>query len=92
MIIAGFGVSGAYFRALFISWRRYQVAERKRELSLRELYANTLCRDENEVPGASTDQAAKSVDAKAAMLGVITDGEPWPAVERVSRCSERQGD
>jgi hypothetical protein len=92
MIIAGFGLSGAYFRAVFVSWRRNQAAERKREISLRELYAHRLCSDENDVPGSSTVQAEKNVDAKAATLGAITDGEPRPAIDRVSRCSERQSD
>jgi hypothetical protein len=53
MIIAGFGLSGAYFRAVYVSWRRYQAAERKREISLRELHADKLCRDDNEVPDSS---------------------------------------
>jgi hypothetical protein len=92
MIIAGFGLSGAYFRAIFVSWRRNQAAERKREISLRELYAHRLCRDENDVPGSSTIQAEKSVDAKAATLGAITEGELQPTVDRRSRCGERQSD
>lgn len=54
LIIAGFGLSGAYLRAGYISWLRNQAAERKRELSLRELRADSLCRDENDVPGSST--------------------------------------
>jgi hypothetical protein len=62
MIIAGFGLCGAYFRVAFVSWRRYQSAERKREISLRELHAQRLRRDENEVPGSSTDQVEKRVD------------------------------
>ena len=49
MIIAGFGLSGAYFRAGFVSWRRNQAAERKREISLRELHSNSLCGVENGV-------------------------------------------
>ena len=62
MIIAGFGLSGAYFRAVFILWRRNQAAERKRETSLRELQADRLCRDENEVPGSNMAQIEKRVD------------------------------
>jgi hypothetical protein len=62
MIIAGFGLSGAYFRAVFVSWRRNRAAERKRELSLRELHAHTLGRDKNEVPGSSTVEIEKRVD------------------------------
>ena len=62
MIIAGFGLSGAYFRAVFVSWRRNQAAERKWEISLRELYAHRLSRDENEVTGSSTVQMEKRVD------------------------------
>jgi len=46
LIIAGFGLSGVYFGSGYISWRRYQAAERQRELSLRELHANRL-RNEN---------------------------------------------
>jgi hypothetical protein len=92
MIIAGFGLSGAYFRAVFVSWRRNQAAEWKREISLRELYGRGLCRNANEVAGSSTVQAETSVEAKAATLVAITDGEPAPAVDRVSKCSERQND
>ena len=66
MIIAGFGLSGAYFRAVFVSWRRNQAAEQEREISLRELHAHRLYRDENDVPGSSTVQAEKNVDANAA--------------------------
>jgi hypothetical protein len=62
MIIAGFGLSGAYFRAVFVSWRRNQAAERKRELSLSELHAHRLSRDKNEVPGSSTVEIEKRVD------------------------------
>jgi hypothetical protein len=62
MIIAGFGLCGAYFRAVFVSWRKNQAAERNREISLRELYAHRLCRDENEVTGSSTVQIEKRVD------------------------------
>ena len=62
MIIAGFGLSGAYFRAVFVSWRRNQAAERKRELSLRELHAHRLGRDKNEVPGSSTVEIEKRED------------------------------
>jgi hypothetical protein len=62
MIIAGFGLSGAYFREVFVSWRRNQTAERKREISLRELYAHRLCRDENEVTGSSTVEIEKRVN------------------------------
>lgn len=62
MIIAGFGLSGAYFRAVFISWRRDQAAERKRGISLRELHAQRLCRDKNEVTASSTVQIEKRVD------------------------------
>jgi hypothetical protein len=62
MIIAGFGLSGAYFRAVFVSWRRNQIAERKRELSLRELHAHRLGRDKNEVPGSSTVEIEKRED------------------------------
>jgi hypothetical protein len=55
MIIAGFGLSGIYFRTIFVSWRRNQAAERKKEISLRELYAPRLRRDDNEGPGSSAD-------------------------------------
>jgi hypothetical protein len=62
MIIAGFGLSGAYLRAVFVSWRRNQAAERKREISLRELYAHRLYGDEDEVTGSSAVQIGKRVD------------------------------
>jgi hypothetical protein len=74
MIIAGFGLCGVYFRGVFVSWRRNQAAERAREISLRELNAHRLCRDENEVPGSSTVQVEKSVDAKTATIGEVPDG------------------
>jgi hypothetical protein len=80
IIIAGFGLSGVYFRAAYVSWRRNQAAERKREVSLRELHSNRLWRDENDAP----------IDAKGARLGAITDGEVRPAVDRASRRSEWQ--
>ena len=80
IIIAGFGLSGVYFRALYVLWRRNQAAERKRDVSMRELHSNRLCRDENDAP----------VDAKAARLGAITDSEDQPVVDRVPRRSEWQ--
>jgi hypothetical protein len=52
MIIAGFGLSGAYFRAAFILWRRNQAAEQKRGIIQRELFAHRLCRHEK----SSSDQ------------------------------------
>ena len=46
LIIIGFGLSGAYFRAEYLSWRRGQASERKRERSLRELHARRLSCEE----------------------------------------------
>jgi hypothetical protein len=43
MIIAGFGLVGAYFRAEYVSWHRYKAAERRKLFSPRELYANHVC-------------------------------------------------
>jgi hypothetical protein len=63
MIIAGFGLSGAYFRAAFVSWRRSQAAERKREISVQELHAPRLGRDKDEVPGSSTVEIEERVDS-----------------------------
>jgi hypothetical protein len=62
MIIAGFGFSGAYFRVVFVSWRRNQALERHIQISLQELHAHTLGRNENEVTGSSTVQIEKRVD------------------------------
>jgi hypothetical protein len=61
MIIAGFGLSGAYFRAVFVSWRRNQAAKRKREISVGELHSKRLCRDENDAPGSSLVRVEKSI-------------------------------
>jgi hypothetical protein len=92
MIIAGFGLSGAYLRAVFVLRRRYRAAERKREIGLRELHCHGLCRDEKNIPRSSTVQTEKRVDAKAATPGAITEGELRPTVDRLSRCGERQSD
>jgi hypothetical protein len=59
MIIAGFGLSGVYFRTAFVEWRRYHAAERRRELNLRELDPHGLHRDENAIPGSNTAQVEK---------------------------------
>lgn len=61
-IIAGFGLCGAYFRAVFVSWRRNQAAELKREIGLRHQHAHRLCCDENEITGSSAVQIEKRVD------------------------------
>lgn len=82
MIIAGFGLSAAYFRAVFVSWRRFQAAEREREINLREIYGDGLCRDENDVPRSGIVRVERSVDANAAALGAITDGELRRAVDQ----------
>jgi hypothetical protein len=62
MIIAGFALSGIYFRTAFAEWRRHQAAERRREHNLRELEAHRLHCDENAIPGSNTDQVEKRVD------------------------------
>lgn len=43
IIIAGTGLSGVYLHAQYVSWRRFEAAERRRQFSLRELYANPVC-------------------------------------------------
>jgi hypothetical protein len=65
MIIVGFGLSGVYFRAAFVSWRRNQAAERKREIRMREL-------------GSSVERAEKSIDAEAAKHEAIAEGDVRP--------------
>jgi hypothetical protein len=62
IIIAGFGLSGMYFRTAFAEWRRHQAAERRREHNLAALHAHRLHRDENATPGSSTAQVEKRVD------------------------------
>jgi hypothetical protein len=61
MIIAGFGFSGAYFRAVFVSWRRNQAAEQHLQISLRESHAHRLCGNEKEAAGSSTVQVERRV-------------------------------
>jgi hypothetical protein len=46
IIIAGTGLSGADLSAKYLSWRRYKAAERRKQFSLRELYANHVCDEE----------------------------------------------
>jgi len=59
MIIAGFALSGAYFRAVFILRLRNQAAEQERKIIQRELFAHRLCRHENELLGSSTVEIEK---------------------------------
>jgi hypothetical protein len=42
LTIAGFIVSVAYYRAEYLSCRRYNAAERRKEAALREWYANRI--------------------------------------------------
>ena len=65
MIIVGFGLSGVYFRAAIVSWRRNQAAERRREIRLREL-------------GSSLDRVDSGTDAQAAKREAITEGDVRP--------------
>jgi len=74
IIIAGTGLSGAYLGAKYVSWRRYKVAERRREISLRELYANPVCDEENDASVPSVVCVEKSIDVKFTGIGAITDG------------------
>ncbi len=37
LIFTGIGLSAAYFRAEYVSWRRYMAAGRRKALRLREL-------------------------------------------------------
>jgi len=62
IIIAGFGLSGIYFRTAFAEWRKHKAAERIREHNLAELDAHTLHRDENAIPGSSTGPVEKRAD------------------------------
>jgi hypothetical protein len=70
IIIAGFGLSGVYFRTAFADWRRYQAAERRREHNLGELHTHGLHRDEDAIPGSSTVQVEKRVDPIPRTSGV----------------------
>ena len=70
IIIAGFGLSGIYFRTAFAEWRKHKAAERIREHNLAELDAHTLHRDENAIPGSSTVQVEKRVDPTLRARGV----------------------
>jgi hypothetical protein len=91
MIIAGFGLSGIYFRAVFILWRKNQAAERKKEIILRKLHSDRLRGDENDAPGSSLVRRGKRFDEKAGTHGAITDGEIRPSVDREPRRSAQQG-
>jgi hypothetical protein len=48
IIIAGLGLSGAYLKAEYLSWRRYNAAQRKQQASLRAWHINRLRRAEND--------------------------------------------
>jgi hypothetical protein len=74
IIIAGFGLSGAYIRAEYLSWRRYHAAERKRETSLRELHASRLSCEKTDPPVPSNIRVEKILDAKTIATGAMTDG------------------
>lgn len=74
IIIAGTGLSAAYLGAKYVSWRRYKAAERRREFSLRELYANPVCDEKNDAFVPSVICVEKSLDAKFKGLAAITDG------------------
>jgi hypothetical protein len=74
IIIAGIGLSGAYFRAVFVSWRRYQAAERRKQFSLRELYATHTCDEKKDVSVPNVICVEKSLDAKFTGIAAITDG------------------
>jgi len=74
IIIAGTGLSGAYLGAKYVLWRRYMAAERRREFSLRELYANHVCDEKNDASVPSVICVEKSLDAKFIGLAAITDG------------------
>ncbi len=54
LIIGGIGLTAAYFRAVFVSWRRYKAAKRRQELSLRELHVNRLRLEKDHVPVRGT--------------------------------------
>jgi len=82
LIIGGIGLTAAYFRAEYVSWRRYKAAKRRQNLSLRELHVNRL-RLEKDVPVRGTVQLEKSLNAKAASRVAITDEEVRVAVDRV---------
>ncbi len=77
IIIAGTGLSGAYLGAKYVSWRRYKAAERRREFSLRELYANHVCEENDDASVPSVISAEKSLDAKFIGLAAITDGSSF---------------
>jgi hypothetical protein len=74
LIIAGFGFSGAYFRAEYLSWRRCRASERKRETSFRELHASRLSCQKNDLPAPGTNRVERIRNAKTMSSGAITDG------------------
>jgi hypothetical protein len=76
MIIAGFGLSGAYFSAAFVVLRRNQAAEQKRAIIQRELFAHRLCRHEQELRGSSTVEIEKRGNR-------VTQVQPEPLKEVV---------
>jgi hypothetical protein len=74
LIIVGFGLSGAYFRAEYLSWRRGQASARKRESSLRDLHASRLSGERNDPPAARINRMEKILNAKIMSSEPITDG------------------
>ena len=77
VIIAGIGLSGAYFRAEYTSWRSRNAADRRKDLSLCELHTHRLCRDKNGGPALSMMGAEQSVDAKTTASRAINDGSSF---------------
>jgi 6-phosphogluconolactonase len=59
IIVAGIGLSVAYLRAEYVSWRRYKAAERRHEVSLCELHLKRLRVEDNDVPAAITAGAVR---------------------------------
>jgi len=68
IIIAGTGLSGAYLSAKYVSWRRTKAAERRREFSLRELYANKLCDETNDASVPSVILVRKASMRESRMI------------------------
>jgi hypothetical protein len=83
IIVGGIGLSAAYMRAEYLGWREHVAAERRKEISQRELHAARLSEQHDadllpgvlQLQGFSEDEAANARRASAQPGSLDTFGE-----------------
>jgi hypothetical protein len=87
IVVGGIGLSGAYIRAEYVSWREHRAAERRNGVTARELHAARLSRLHDDKLAPTVAQLQTFAEANAPIAEDIADSE---IARRTARSSSQR--